>query len=667
MVYRKFSFHPEISTTVSSLSPSSPPSSLPHNWEHSTIHILKELKIKGIDPFVDNDIERNKAISPALIKAIRGNYASSTWCLNELVEIMKGMDELGQIVMTIFYEVDPYDVKKQTRDFGKVFRKTCAGKTNEDIGKWRQALSKIATIAVGMGAHMEKMKPVLCLESNEVRMIGIWGPSRIGKSTIARLLFSEHAHQFQLSVFMENIKVPYPRPCNDECSTKLHLQTEFLSQTFNQNVTEVPHLGVVQKRLKDKKVLVILDDVDRLGQLDALAKEICWFGPGSRVIITTEDRKLLKAHGTKHIYKVDFPSNNEALQNFCMNAFCSHFRGMSKQEWKNELPRIKTSLDGETESNLNFSYDALCDKDKYLFLHIACFFNHKEMEKVEEYLVKKFPDVKQGLHVLADKSLMTINSRYMEMHNLLVQLGREIGSSSRSVIGLELKDAYDDDELYISERGFEGMSNLQSLRIYSNYFHPIKIYFPQCLNYLSRKLRLLHFDHFPMTILPTIVNPEFLIGLVMHDSKLGKLWEGIKPLRNLKWMDLRSSVNLKVLPDLSTASNLKELDCSFCSSLEELPLSIGNATNLETLNLSSCSTPVSIGNATKLEELELGNCSRLDLYLYNCSSLVKIPFSIENFFNLKKFNISGCSSLLPSSIGNAANLELLDLRGCINL
>ncbi|CDY22450.1 BnaC03g61630D [Brassica napus] len=62
-------------------------------------HIVKEFKSKGIDLFIDNNIERSKSIGPELIEAIRGsriaivflskNYASSTWCLNELVEIIK--------------------------------------------------------------------------------------------------------------------------------------------------------------------------------------------------------------------------------------------------------------------------------------------------------------------------------------------------------------------------------------------------------------------------------------------------------------------------------------------------------------------------------------------------------------------------------------------------
>ena len=92
-----------------------------------------EFQRKGITPFVDNEIKRGESICPELVRAIRGskiaiilisrNYASSKWCLDELVEIMKCREELGQTVMAIFY-----NVKKLAGDFGRAFRKTCAGK-----------------------------------------------------------------------------------------------------------------------------------------------------------------------------------------------------------------------------------------------------------------------------------------------------------------------------------------------------------------------------------------------------------------------------------------------------------------------------------------------------------------------------------------------------------
>jgi hypothetical protein len=116
-----------------------------------------EFQRMGITPFVDNEIKRGESIGPELLRAIRGskiaiillsrNYASSKWCLDELVEIMKCREEYGQTVMAIFYKVDPSDVKNLTGDFGKVFRKTCAGKPKKDIGRWRQAWEKVATVA----------------------------------------------------------------------------------------------------------------------------------------------------------------------------------------------------------------------------------------------------------------------------------------------------------------------------------------------------------------------------------------------------------------------------------------------------------------------------------------------------------------------------------------
>ncbi|KAF8087555.1 hypothetical protein N665_0578s0008 [Sinapis alba] len=142
----------------------------PRNWIHHVFpsfhgadvrtnflsHIVKEFRSKGIDLFIDKNIERSKSNGPALKEAIRGsriaivllskNYASSSWCLKELVEIIKCRQELDQTVIPLFYKVNPTDVKKQTGDFGKVFRKTCKGKRKEEIQRWKHALTEVAQI-----------------------------------------------------------------------------------------------------------------------------------------------------------------------------------------------------------------------------------------------------------------------------------------------------------------------------------------------------------------------------------------------------------------------------------------------------------------------------------------------------------------------------------------
>ncbi|CAF2130627.1 unnamed protein product [Brassica napus] len=788
---------------LSALSPSSAPSTSSHVWLHDVFpsfrgedvrknflsHIKKEFKRKTITFFNDNGIERGESIAPELIRGIRGskiavillskNYASSKWCLEELVEIMKCREELGQIVMAIFYEVDPSDVKKLNGDFGKVFRKTCEGKSKEEIRRWKQALEKVATIAgyhssnwvdeaamiedistdvfnklnnttqlfdnlVGMSTHMENLELWLSPGTNEVRMIGIWGPSGIGKSTIARVLFQQHSQQFPFSVFMENIKRLCPRPYYDEYSVKLQLQKEFMTRVITQEDIKIQQLGVVEDRLKDKRVLAILDDVDHSLQIEAIAKEARWFGPGSRIIFTTQDKRLLSVHGIDHIYKVEFPPDNEALAIFCMNAFGqkfppdgfkelawevtklagklplglrvmgSHFRRRPKQEWKEELPRLRSRLDGEIESTLKFSYDALCDDNQAIFLHLACFLKDELLETVESCLEKNFVGVKGCLRVLAEKSFISFEQGRIKMHDLLALLGREIVRKksihepgqrqflvdaedicqvlrndtlgSRNVIGIDLDLSKLETGLKISDGVFKRMPNVQFLRVkYPRKPYPHSI---DPVTFLPSNTRILHWDYFPLTCLPSNFNPEFLVKLILTESNyLEKLWEGNKTIRNLKSMCLNYSTNLKELPDLSTATNLQTLALDGCSSLTELPFSIGNAINLGRLNLSHCSSlmelPSSMEKVTTLEELLLTGCSHLanlppsignlkTLYLENCSSLVELPSSVRNSLNLKTFvfTCSGCSNLveLPLYFDNAnVYIKRLDLRGCSSL
>lgn len=119
-------------------------------------HLHKHFESTRITMFKDHEIERGHTIGPELVQAIRESrvlivvlskrYASSSWCLDELVEILKCKKDLGLIVMTIFYKVDPSYVRKQRGGFGSTFEKTCEGKTEEVKLRWSKALTDIANI-----------------------------------------------------------------------------------------------------------------------------------------------------------------------------------------------------------------------------------------------------------------------------------------------------------------------------------------------------------------------------------------------------------------------------------------------------------------------------------------------------------------------------------------
>ena len=120
-------------------------------------HLYTALDQKGICTFIDDKtLDRGKSISPTLLKAIEEsrfaivilskNYASSTWCLEELEEIIGCITKARIIVFPIFYHVDPSDVRNQTGDFKQAFDKheEHFKENMEKVQKWRVALKEVA-------------------------------------------------------------------------------------------------------------------------------------------------------------------------------------------------------------------------------------------------------------------------------------------------------------------------------------------------------------------------------------------------------------------------------------------------------------------------------------------------------------------------------------------
>jgi len=78
------------------------------------------------------------------------HYANSQWCLDELVNIMDCRSTTGKIVLPVFYDVDPSEVRHQKGKFGKAFESLLnrISKEEEDKSlKWRHALREVAALA----------------------------------------------------------------------------------------------------------------------------------------------------------------------------------------------------------------------------------------------------------------------------------------------------------------------------------------------------------------------------------------------------------------------------------------------------------------------------------------------------------------------------------------
>ncbi|KAJ0265701.1 Disease resistance protein [Hirschfeldia incana] len=686
-------------------------------------HMREQFNVNGITMYNDQNMVRGEEIAPSLTTGIRESriaivilskkYASSSWCLDELVEILECKDTMGQIVMTIFYGVEPSDVRKQTGEFGIAFEDTCERKSNEEKQKWIKALTDVSNIAgedflrweneagmikkiardvsdklnatpsrdfdgmVGLEPHIRELKSLLNLDDNGVMMVAITGPAGIGKTTIARALQSRISNRFQLTCFVDNLRDNYHSGF-DEHGWKLRLQEQFLSNILNLGRIRIGHSGVIEERLSKHRVLIILDDVYHIKQLEALANKTTWFGSGSRIIVTTENKEILQQHGIKNTYRVGLPSNDQALEILCRYAFgenshnhgfeklvprvrklCdnlplglsvlgSSLRGKEEDEWEEVLSRLETNLDRDSgtildrdiEDVLRVGYESLDENEQTLFLHIAVFFNYKSLNLVNTMFDDSDLDVKHGLKILVNRSLIieTVGyERKIVMHRLLVQMGkkaiqkqdpwkrrilmnaREIcdvlqhAKGTWNVLGISF-DISRINELSISKKAFKRMPDLRFLKIFKRQYDgndgmhiPEEIKFP-C------GLRLLDWEAYPSKSLPPTFNPQYLVELSMKNSKLEKLWEGIKPLANLQKVDFSGSVHLKELPDLSNATNLEKLDLIGCESLVEIPSSCSNLHKLQKLWVTGCINLQVIParmNLASLDEVIMRGCSRL--------------------------------------------------------
>ncbi|BFG42549.1 hypothetical protein CerSpe_288230 [Prunus speciosa] len=121
-----------------------------------TDHLYTAFVNAGFRTFRDDDeLERGEDIKPELQKAIQQsrssvvvfskNYASSRWCLDELVMILERKRTSDHVVLPVFYDVDPSQVRKPKASLATAFVKN--GSLKVKVEKRRAALTEVADLA----------------------------------------------------------------------------------------------------------------------------------------------------------------------------------------------------------------------------------------------------------------------------------------------------------------------------------------------------------------------------------------------------------------------------------------------------------------------------------------------------------------------------------------
>ncbi|KAK2988478.1 LOW QUALITY PROTEIN: hypothetical protein RJ640_027030, partial [Escallonia rubra] len=339
-------------------------------------HLYNALAARNIRTFKDDkSLVKGNSISPELFKAIEGsrfaivifsrNYTKSSWCLDELVKIIECKKLRGLTVIPVFYHINPsyfrhllgeestmtrtryllgmralkeatwelkgatweralreavntagWDVQNEANGReAKVIQKLVMNVSN----KLNHPIANIKEDLVGIDSRVDEVKLLLELGTDVVRFIGIWGMGGIGKTTVASALFDNISHQFESAIFIHEVR---ERSKNYGLE---NLQEIMISKILNQRnvkVDSIPHGAEwISNNVRHKKVLVILDDVDNTVQVNALARNCDWFGKGSRIIITTRDKRILANPNIANIHRGRLLVETESVELFNLNAF----------------------------------------------------------------------------------------------------------------------------------------------------------------------------------------------------------------------------------------------------------------------------------------------------------------------------------------------------------
>ncbi|KAJ9551758.1 hypothetical protein OSB04_015803 [Centaurea solstitialis] len=709
-------------------------------------HLYHALKQENIETYKDDEnLERGKKMSKELIQAIEDsrfhvivfskNYASSSWCLDELVKIMECQEMTTEhIVYPIFYDVEPTHVRKQSGEFGKAFSKH---ENDEAAEKWRKALVEATSFSgkdltvdryevkfiktvvkeislklpsisahenlVGMRTRINGVVSSLNAFPDEFCMIGITGMGGIGKTTLSRAVFDQISFQFEGKSFVANVR----EVSKPNFSGLNKLQQQVLRDVSNDHGITINNVfdgkSMMKLKMPGRKVLVVLDDVDHIEQLKALAGEPNWFMPGSKIIITARDKQVLLAHKVNSIHDVNLLTDEEAI---CLLSRCafgteipsprykelsgkvvsyaaglpltitilgSTLYGETEHVWEDTLKELeKLPLDG-TLQRLELSYKGLDTNCREIFLDVACILKGWMKDEAIRVLESCGFHAIRGLSVLEKKSLVTTRNGRLDMHDHIEEMGRYIvrrlhpdepNKHSRLWIMEEIKD------ILVNNQGTEAIKcismlkseinlgatmrslrQMEKLRLLINIFSARSDWKPDKVSkYLPNSLRYLKWFSYPFRCLPKTFQASDLVCLDMSYGKMEQLWEGgeRKVLHKLRFLKLRCS-KLRTF-DLGLTPNLEILDLEDCCDLVELHMLVG-CPKLKPLNL----------NDSKLSRLDRTLVPKIEtLNLKGCIKLVELYMPCE-YPRLKSINLSG-SRVRSVNLGPTQNIEAFNFE-----
>ncbi|KAH0982108.1 hypothetical protein GBA52_009285 [Prunus armeniaca] len=503
------------------------------------------------------------------------------------------------------------------------------------------------------------------LKNPDTNRIGVYGLGGVGKTTLAKEVFREANKEklFDDVVIILNVKEKNDMEIQKEIAEKLRMEVEEPQST-------AVRANFLWRRIKDKKTLVILDDVSRRIDLEAVGLvhvRTC------NLLLTSRDKKVLFSEmGTQKNFPLDLLCEQESLSLFekkagavikddriegvanelakkcgglpiLVVAVASGLRESSLEEWKDTLRRFK-SFEKKGLAEIAFliiewSYNQLDSEElKRLFLLCGIMAESNYASFLSDLL-------KYSIGLGLVENVRTVEEARNALHSLVKKL-------KNSCL---LLDGYDDGRVRMHD-----VVRDVAVQIASRDRHVLSRAYTELDGSPSKDCSQISLRYCTIPKLPDVPweCPElefFYLG--SSDNSLEIPSNFFEEMKELRVLDLTGLHFRSLPPSLQSLTNLQTLCLDGCV-LGDIAL-VGQLTNLKILSLIQSQVkelPKEIGQLTRLQLLDL-TC---------CSELVVIPAgvisSLTSLEDLRMGSFKEWKGGLNDGRSNASVSELKQLR-----
>ncbi|XP_074288720.1 uncharacterized protein LOC141613876 isoform X1 [Silene latifolia] len=506
----------------------------------------------------------------------------------------------------------------------------------------------------GLESREELLQKILiALKDNQVNIVGVFGMGGCGKTTLAKeVAYKRVSDLFDKRVIVEVSEAPNIKSIQNQIAGGIGL-------TLDDMHTIAQRARILYNKLKSEKILIILDNIwkklkfDEVGIPHKSNKDFC-----CKLLITTREKQVCRLMDVEeaNIFKVGLLNETEALNLFenqtekkvgsgefkpvadrllrkcdglplAIATTASALKGKKLSLWchfaeTSEKP-ISSQVSSEyreTYSILETSYNLIDIEEKRIFLFLACLSPLDSAVKVDDLM-------RYGIGLDFFQRVNGL-SEAMEQANAWAN---ELISSSLLLKGdsdgeVKIHDLVRASAISFIDKGKDRMTLVESI---------------------PRWMRKKAFEKF--TAISLMSGHDF--------SRLS----GVKaPM--LEILLLKGDVSVTTLPSdfFVGMKNLKVLSLSNVNFNLGLPESMGELERLQTLHLHHC----------KLKDIKLiGKLVNLLVLSLRESSLEEMPIEIGELSNLQLLDMGGCKGVksIPANIlSRLSNLEGLYMLNCFD-